>query len=241
MTDEKRTFEVEMDGVVKKYILEMLTAEQIKKADWHYSKMFNKALIDGVATKAEMFDILKKRNIYGPDFEEKLQALQVEMALKIAEARNETNAERKRKLAEEAENLRNEIYTWNLRLTGPLNNTCEEMADLARAEFITSMCVRDEKGAPVWKTYEDFLTEPNQDLAIRARYNVLLLLQGVAPDFLDNTPERQLMKQADDQTEVETAEAAEMAEAAAVKSLPAVSESAPAKKARKKKAAIAAE
>lgn len=237
MIEEKRSFEVETDGVVKKYILEMLTAEQIKKADWHYSKMFNKALIDGVATKAEMFDILKKRNIYGPDFEDKLQDLQVQMALKIAEARNETEAAKKHKLAEEAENLRNEIYMWNLRLTGPLNNTCEEMADLARAEFITSMCVRDEKGVPVWKTYEDFLTEPNQGLALKARYNVLLLLQGVAADFLDNTPERQLMKQADEQT------TSENAEAEAMKSLPAaveeedVVESKSEKKQRKKKAA----
>jgi hypothetical protein len=60
---ERRSFEfVGEDGTVT-YYLGLPSAEQIRKADWHYSKIYNKALVEGVATEAEMLDILKSRNI----------------------------------------------------------------------------------------------------------------------------------------------------------------------------------
>lgn len=190
-----RSFEMDVNGESKKYYLETPSAEQIRKSEWHYSKIYNKALLEGVATESEMVDILTKRGIYGPEYEKHLDDLRVKVAVRIAEAQNETDSETKRKLAREAEELRDELFRWNQRITGPLSNTCERMAEDAKMEYLTSVFVKDEKGNLVWDSYDDFLAEENQALSMMARYQVLLLLQGLDEDFLEQTPEKKILRE----------------------------------------------
>lgn len=193
--EDRRFFEFDVDGEVRKFYLDIPTSEQIRKAEWHYSKMYNKALVEGVATSAEMIDILTRRGLYGPEYEKKLQELQVSIALKIAEMQNSTDDSKKESCAREVENLRNDLYRWNQRLSGPLNNCCEQMAEDAKTEYLTSVSVKDEKGNLVWKDYDSFIAESNQGLALKARVEVLLWLQGLESDFLDKTPEQVVLQE----------------------------------------------
>jgi hypothetical protein len=50
-------------------------------------------------------------------------------------------------------------------------------------------------GKKVWDAYSDFLTEKNQRLAMRARFEVMLYLQGLEPDFLEKTPEAMAIRE----------------------------------------------
>ena len=83
-TELRRSFEFILDEEPETFYLEMPTSEQIRQAEWHYSKVYNKALVEGVTTTSEMMDILTTRGLYGPEYEKKLQDLQVSIALKIA-------------------------------------------------------------------------------------------------------------------------------------------------------------
>jgi hypothetical protein len=192
--DSRRSFDYLRGGEDVKYYLGMPTSEQIRKAEWHYSKMYNKALIDGVATQAEMIEILKNRGLYGPDHEEQALKLQTAIAENIVALEIEVDALRRRELAVETASLRNDLYIWNQRLTGPLSNSCEQMAEDSKTEYLTSVVIQDNTGNLVWDSYNSFIEEPDQALALKARYEVLLWLQGLEPDFLDNTPENQVLR-----------------------------------------------
>jgi hypothetical protein len=191
--DERRSFEFIGEDGTTTYYLELPSADQIRKADWHYSKIYNKALVEGVATEAEMLDILKSRNIYSPEYLKELDNLQVDIAAKITYMDDLTDDLEKMKLALEIKELRNKLYQWNLRVTGPLGNTCERMAEDARTEYITSVAVRKADGAPLWKSYDDFVAEQDAALLVKARFEVILWTQGYTADIL-KTPEDAVIK-----------------------------------------------
>lgn len=191
--DGRRFFEAPIDGVVKRFYIAPPTADQLRKADWHYSKVYNRAMVEGIATTAEMMGILTKRGLYGDDYKERLMQLQVAVTTNILAAQSETDIDKKREFAQRASAAREELYGWNQRISGPLNNCCEQMADDAKMEYLTSAMVRDENDKPYWATYDEFLAEKNSNLALLARYEVLLTFQGLDKDFLDNMPENKIL------------------------------------------------
>ena len=75
--DKGRSFQVNDDGPL--YYIVPPEAEDIKKADWHYSKVYNKAFVDGVTTVAEMRDALLERGLIGEKFEAKMTELRTEL------------------------------------------------------------------------------------------------------------------------------------------------------------------
>ena len=208
----RRSFEFIIDETPETFYLEMPTSEQIRQAEWHYSKVYNKALVEGVTTTSEMMDILTTRGLYGPEYEKKLQDLQVAIAMKIAEMQAaDSDATIQGTLALEVQALRDQLYRWNQRLTGPLSNTCEQMADDAKTEYLTSVVVRNSDDGAMWDSYDSFISEKNQSLALKARFEVLLWLQGLESDFLDKTPENKVLRDLLLQKEESEAAAAEQA------------------------------
>jgi len=193
--DIRRVFTVNRDGEDVEYFIGVPSSEDIRKADWHYSKVYNKALIDGVATEAEMLDILRARGLYGDDHQDKLNKLGSELAEKIAAMEMESSPIVRRELALEVSRLRRDVFQWNQRLTGPLSNTCEEMANQAKSEYLTSAIVQNKDGTRVWDDYDSFLAEEDQGLSLSARLEVLLWLQGLDTDFMENTPENVVLRE----------------------------------------------
>jgi len=177
------------------YYIGMPTAEDIRGADWNYSKIYTKSLVEGITTAAEMMDILMRRDVIGPEFEQRQRELNNDLAKKVIKLEGAENLDEKQLLAIEVANLREELFNWNQRLNGPMSNTCEQIADDARLEYLTSRIVEREDGTKVWEIYEDFLSEKNQALAIRSRFEVMLYLQGLESDFLEQTPEAVALKE----------------------------------------------
>lgn len=186
-TDDRRKFDGP-DGKEGFYVV-IPTAEDIRGADWNYSKTYTKCLVEGITTAAEMMDILMRRGVVGPEFEQRQRELNDELAKKVIELQDSKDIDEKQLSAIEVANLREELFNWNQRLNGPMSNTCEQIADDARLEYITSKIIEHKDGTKIWETYEDFLREKNQALAIRSRFEVMLYLQGLESDFLEQTPE----------------------------------------------------
>lgn len=188
-----RSFYNEATG--KTYYIISPTAEHIRNADWEYSKAYTKSLVAGITTTAEMTDILMRRGIIGPEFEQRSEELATELAKKIELLENAKTPEEKSELATEVALAREELFQWNQRLNAPLANTCEQISDDARLEYLTSCLVVDENGNNVWGSYDEYLTEKTQSLSQQARFEVMLFLQGLDSDFLDQTPEARAMKE----------------------------------------------
>lgn len=180
------------------YFIVSPTTEDIRGADWEYSKTYTKSLVEGITTSAEMTDILMRRGIIGPEYEKRANELSEELGTKIEALKNSNSQEEKAQLAVEVAIAREEVYRWNQRLNTPLANTCEQIADDARVEYLTHRLIVDEKGERVWKDYNEYLNAKNQALAQKARLEVMLYLQGLDSDFLDHTPEAMAMKEIED-------------------------------------------
>jgi hypothetical protein len=189
--DERRSFKGAED---KEYFIVPPSANDIREADWNYSRMYVKSLTEGITTSAEMTDILRRRGIIGPEFDQRAAELSKNLNEKIWDLEGSTEIEDKKVLAVEVATVRDELFQWNQRLNGPMSNTCEQMADDARLEFLTSCMIVDKGGKRIWEEYEAYLKEDNQALALKSRFEVMLYLQGLDPDFLDKTPEATAMK-----------------------------------------------
>lgn len=191
--DERRSF-LGPDETTSYYVA-VPTSDVIRGADWVYSKMYTKSLVEGITTSAEMMDILMKRGIIGPEFEQRATELVEQLAEKITDLEKAIVIEDKRMLAIEVANAREELFQWNQRLNGPMSNTCEQIADDARLEYLTANMVENEDNTKVWDSYEIYLKEKSQAMALRARFEIMLYLQGVDSDFLEKTPEAEAMRE----------------------------------------------
>lgn len=189
---DKRSFSLE-DGRV--FYVEDPNTEDIKNADWMYSRIYTKSLIDGISTSSEMMDILTKRGIIGPEYEKRAKELTEVLNNAIEELNNaETNDEKYAKAMKVAE-ARDDLFRWNQRFSSPMSHTCEQLADDARLECLASSMIRDDKGNRVWNSYDEYVNDSDQELVTRARIEVMLYLQGVSSDFMNQTPEAIAMRE----------------------------------------------
>lgn len=198
MDTDKRSFD--LDG--QTYYIKQPTAADIRDSDWNYSKVYSKSLVDGIYTSSEMRDILKKRGIIGPEYDKRAQELADTLESALTEMYTSNLDDKKRELAEEAERIRNEIFQWNHRLNGPMSNTCEQMADDAKLEFLTSRIIVSSESGLIWKDHDAFLNDSNPVLPSRAKFEVMLYLQGLDSDFLDQVPEAIVLKDIKDKENI---------------------------------------
>lgn len=177
------------------YYVAAPTADNIRGADWQYSKTFTQCLIEGITTSAEMMDILNRRGIIGPEFEQRARELSGNLSNRIFDLEHTEDLDVKKELSFLVAQAREELFQWNQRLNGPMNNTAEQISDDTRLEFLTSAMTVTESGDRVWPSYDAYLKEKSQSLALRARFEVMLYLQGLDSDFLDQTPEARAMRE----------------------------------------------
>jgi len=196
-------------GTGKAYYIAAPNADDIRAADWQYSKTYTKSMLEGITTSAEMMDILMRRGLIGPEFEQRQKELTDTLSLKVEELQNASDLDTKQKFAIEVSTSREELFNWNQRLNGPMANTCEQIADDSRLEYLTSRMVQNKDGSRVWDDYSDFLVEKNQSLAMRARFEVMLYLQGLDSDVLEKTPEAMAIKEIEDEIQRKATEALE--------------------------------
>lgn len=187
VTENRREFKDPVTGA--SYFIAAPSADDIRGADWQYSKTYTKCLVEGITTSSEMMDILLRRGVVGSEYEQRQKELTDELALNVEKLRAAKTIDEKQQAALLVATARSELFNWNQRLNGPMSNTCEQIADDARLEYLASRIVQTVDGKKVWDEYSDFLTEKNQRLAMRARFEVMLYLQGLDSNFLDQTPE----------------------------------------------------
>jgi len=191
--ETRRVFKNPEDS--KDYFISTPTADDIRGADWQYSIIYTRSLVEGITTSAEMMDILRRRGIIGPEFEQRQKELADALAIKVLKLQTAIDIDEKQLLALEVATAREELFNWNQRLNGPMSNTCEQMADDARLEYLTSRMVEHLDGSKVWVSYDEFLKERSKALSNRARFEIMLYLQGLESNFLEQVPEAVAMRE----------------------------------------------
>lgn len=196
-----------------KYYIVPPTAESIRGADWQYSKIYTKCLMENIPTSAEMLDILTRRGIIGSEFEQRAVELAEILNKSIETLDAAPDNDTKRKAAVDVAAAREELFQWNQRLNGPMNNTAEQISDDARLEYLTACTIVNVDGTRTWPEYENYLKETDQTLALKSRFEVMLYVQGLDSDFLERTPEATAMREVELEVIAKAREALEAAKA----------------------------
>lgn len=178
-----------------KYYIVPPTAESIRGADWQYNKVYTKCLMEDIPTSSEMLDILTRRGIIGTEFEQRAVELAEILNQRVETLSTATDNDTKRVGAVEVATAREDLFQWNQRLNGPMNNTAEQISDDARLEYLTACTIVDVNGARIWPEYDNYLKETNQALALKSRFEVMLYVQGLDSNFLEQTPEATAMRE----------------------------------------------
>ena len=242
--DTRREFSIEIDGETVAYFIANPTGEDIRKADWQYSKVYNQAILDDLLTQAQMVDLLKKQGVISDNYATEVEETRSKLAAEIykLESLPESTADFDREEAAlSVAATRDELFRLNQRVNGPMGNTCENISEDARVEFLTSRVLQKKDGSKLWEDFHAYLNEENTALSVKSRFEVMLWMQGLNSDFLENTPEQQALRDVNQKRvevalsslkeEREAAEAEEAPKEAEVEilELPEATEEAPAK------------
>jgi len=197
--DNRRSFIFEtLDEDQKTYFIADPSGEDIRKADWNYSKVFNQAMADGFPTQAQMLEILRDRGIISDEYTTSVEQARIRLAAALFRLENldETADDSdKENLAVEVANYRDTLFRLNQRVNGPLGNTCENLAEDARTEYLTSRIIQHQDGSKIWPLFDDYLKETQTGLCIKSRFEVMLWLQGLDSNFLENSPEQAALRE----------------------------------------------
>jgi len=197
--DSRREFTLETpENEILHFYIANPTGEDIRKADWQYSKIFNQAIVDGFLTHSQMFDLLKEKEIITDDYNDQLETNRITLGAELFKLENlmeNATEEEKEFSAREVARLRDELFQLNQRINGPMANTCENLAEDARTDYLTSRIIQQKDKTRYWDTFDDYKYEENTALAVKSRFEVMLWMQGLESDFLENTPEQAMLRE----------------------------------------------
>lgn len=197
--DTRREFTIEnADGENESYFIAQPSAADIRKADWQYSKVYNQAIVDGFLTQSQMLDVLKEKGILSEEYTEQLESVRINLAAELFKLENlgdDISDEDREAIAMEVARLRDQLFRLNQQVNGPMGNTCENLAEDARTEFLTSRVVQKKDGSRLWETFEDYQNEENSALSVKSRFEVMLWMQGLESNFMENTPEQAALRE----------------------------------------------
>lgn len=197
--DSRREFVLEQEeGELKSYFIAAPGGEDIRKADWQYSKVYNQAIIDGFLTAAQMTELLTEKGIISDDYTQRVEDVRISLGaelFKLETLMESSTEEDKEAVAMGVARYRDELFQLNQRVNGPMANTCENLAEDARTEFLTSRIIELKDQTKLWKDFDAFRNEDNAALAIKSRFEVMLWMQGLESNFLENTPEQSTLRE----------------------------------------------
>jgi len=198
--DSRREFTLETsENEIFHYFIANPSGEDIRKADWRYSKIYNQAIVDDFLTQSQMTELLKKKGIIDDEYTQTLEDVRIALGAELFKLENvlgkEGPTDDREVCALEVSRLRDELFQLNQRVNGPMASTCEYLAEDARTDFLTSRIIQNKDGSKLWEIFEDFRNEENTALAIKARFEVMLWMQGLESNFIENTPEQATLRE----------------------------------------------
>jgi hypothetical protein len=185
---DRRKFKLE--STEEEFFVSSPTAESIRQSDWIYSKVFSQAMANDILTADQMLDLLRKRGILSPSYDLEVDSIRKQLAENLLSLSAVVDLDEKERLAIKVAGLREELFLLNQKINGPVANTCEQIAEDAKVDYLTSTMIEDEAGKKVWSSYDEYSTDADYELVFKSRVEVMLFLRNVDSDFLENTPEQ---------------------------------------------------
>lgn len=190
INDGKRIFDAKGFGRVQ---VRFPTSTERRKADLEYSKAFSELLDTGIKTNREMEKLLESRGIWTKEDEAAVDKKQNEINQKLMLLGKAKTKKRKQEIREEIGQIREELFLLQQQKQSFFNETVESKAEEARFGYLIYCCAENaETGKPLWKSYDEFQDEENQEGVLQITYQFMTFIRGLPVDFLDYLPEAML-------------------------------------------------
>jgi hypothetical protein len=193
--EKERTVDVKVDDQTIKITVKKPVGSIQNKANRYAAKVWSECLSDGIMTKKELKQFMKKRNIWDEQKDEEEKRISKEIAeLERTLAFGRNGAKRVKasdgreiaiKIREKRIELR-DLIGERLSLEG---NTAESLSDNARFDFLVSCCTYYENGEKVYKSLEDYDENSDSDIALAAATAMAQMMYSLDKDFEKSLPE----------------------------------------------------
>ena len=195
----KRVFDTDKYGLLQ---IRYPKVEENRLADWEYSKVFQQAVMDDIATNREMEEMIKKKKLWTKTDDNKIEKIREEIGKQLTVLSKMETEKNMIPIEEKIEGLRDEMFGLQQEKQKYFNNTAESKADEAKMSFLIHKCTEYADGSKsVWKTYDDFKNEEDQNTVNMIVYQFLTFINGLPADFLGSPSEDE-----EETDEVETSE-----------------------------------
>lgn len=180
----KRVFDSEKYGLLQ---IRYPKVEENRLADWQYSKVFQQAIVDDIPTNREMDYMIKKRNLWTEADEEKIEKIKDEIQKQIVLLSKMETEKNSFPVKMEIDRLRSELFGIQQEKQRYYNNTAEAKAEEAKLSYLIYACTeKADTSKRLWKKYEDFQNEEDQNVVNEITYQFMTFINGLPADFLDS-------------------------------------------------------
>ena len=189
------------DGQQIVVVVKKPTNEQLKEADIHKAKAWNKAFREGVMTKAEVEKIMVERGIWSEE-KSKVEArltqeiLELEKILYRGDGKAAPKLSDGRDIALQMRAKRIELRDLISERLAADDNTAESLADNARFDYLVYRCsFNGETDQPLFESYEAYNKRGSTRAAVAAAQLLARMVYDLDSDFEDKLPENAFLKQ----------------------------------------------
>lgn len=187
------------DGKEVKIYVTSPTAKTIQRADRYRAKTWTECIEDGIKTKDELAIIMKQRNVWTKEHEEKErsiteQLIQCEKDLFLGSGKKKVPLSDGKDIAVKMRVLRNELRQLYMDRSALEQNSAEALADNARFDYIVAGSTFYENGEKVYNGIEDYNNKSSDEVAFAAAAAIAEMMYNYDPATEQNLPENKWLK-----------------------------------------------
>lgn len=189
------------DGSTINVVVKKPTNDQLKEADIHKAKAWNKAFREGVMTKAEVEKIMVERGIWSEE-KSKVEArltqeiLELEKKLYRGDGKAAPKLSDGRDIALEMRQKRIELRDLISERLAADDNTAESLADNARFDFLVYKCsYNGDTNQPLFPSYEEYNNRGSSRIAVASAQLLARMIYDLDSDFESKLPENAFLRQ----------------------------------------------
>lgn len=187
------------DGKEVKIYVTSPTAKTVQRADRYRAKTWTECIEDGIKTKDELAIIMKQRNVWTKEHEEKErsiteQLIQCEKDLFLGNGKKKVPLSDGKVIAVKMRVLRNELRQLYMDRSALEQNSAEALADNARFDYIVAGSTFYENGEKVYNGIEDYNNKSSDEVAFAAAAAIAEMMYNYDPATEENLPENKWLK-----------------------------------------------
>jgi hypothetical protein len=169
--------------------------QELEQAQLVSNRTFKDALLNGAMVRRALMDQLETQGIWTIEKDDKLEEYNKEIRdhlvaikggnIKLSDARDhaiKVRIARMEMIRLQAEKNEYDAFT------------AEAQAESAKIDYLTSVCLKNEKGEPYFKSMEEYIENSNQPFVIQASNKLATLVYGVDEKWENDLPENKFLQ-----------------------------------------------